>query len=158
MYVTAIEEAPRADVVPLDELADRLEREIDQLERMRRHPGAATTPLLPQEIQRELRFLRQLAAGLACAHPGTVWHDRAGFGPVLVARDPGGRDRFYKLVTQRLDPLDAAQVSLSSELGRALLGKRVRDEVDATEGNAARRLRILTLRTLPERLRVPRRA
>ena len=158
MYVTAIEEAPHGEVVPVEEIADRLEREIDQLERMRRQPHAAATPLLPQEILRELRFLRQLSAGLACAHPGIVWHDRAGFGSVLVARDQGGRDRFYKLITQRLDPLDAAQVSLSSELGRALLGRRVRDEVETTERNAARRLRILTLRTLPERLRIPRRA
>jgi hypothetical protein len=155
MYTTLIEQAPRGEVVPLDEVADRLEREIDGLERMRRqvHP-----PLLPQEIQRELRFLRQLTAGLACSHPGTVWHDRAGFGSVLVARDDAGRERFYKLVSQRLDPLDAAQVSLSSELGRALLGKRVRDAVETTEGNVARRLRILTLRTLPERLKMPRRA
>ena len=155
MHLTAIEEAPRADVVPLDELADRIEREIDRLERLRHRQDAAGSPLLPQEIRRELRFLRQLSAGLACGSPGTVWHDRAGFGSVLLARDRGGRDRFYKLVTQRLDPLDASQLSLSSELGRALVGRRPGEAVEGSGRDGAGRLRILTLRTLPERLRIP---
>ena len=166
MYMTAIGWEHGGGVVSLHEVAERLDREIDYLERMRRESrvgtmaargvrGSGPAPLLPQEIGRELQFLRQLAAGLACTDPGTIWSDRAGFGSVVLARDiASGRDRFYKLVARRLDPLDAAQVALASELGRAFLGRRAGEEVDTGTGAGARRLRIVTVKTLPERLRL----
>ena len=165
MYMTAIDDELVAGAAALDELTERLDREIDYLERMRRESrvgtmlargvrGSGRVPLLPQEIRRELQFLRQLAAGLACTDPGTVWEHRAGFGSVILARDvASGRDRFYKLVARRLDPLDAAQVALDSELGRAFLGQRAGDEVEGPDG---RRLRIVMVKTLPERLRLTR--
>ena len=166
MYMTAIDMEQEGGVASLDEVAERLDREIDHLERMRRETrvgtmgargvrGSGPAPLLPQEIRRELQFLRQLAAGLACTDPGTIWRDRAGFGSVVLARDlVSGRDRFYKLVARRLDPLDAAQVALDSELGRAFLGRRAGDEVETFDGAGARRLRIVLVKTLPERLRL----
>jgi transcription elongation GreA/GreB family factor len=65
-----------------------------------------------------------------------------------------GRDRFYKLVARRLDPLDAAQVALDSTLGRAFLGRRVGDEVEMLDGAGTRRLRIVMIKSVPERLRL----
>ena len=158
MQMTMMEERATGEEVMLEELTERLDGEIGRLERMRRRVRsgeAGPTALSPQEIQRELQFLRQLRAGLACSHPGSVWYDRAGFGSVVHAREESGRERFFKLVSQRLDPLDAAQVSLGSELGQALLGRRPREQVWVGEGSRRRRVRIATLKTLPSRLRMP---
>jgi transcription elongation GreA/GreB family factor len=162
MYVIALEGEPQSRMVSLDELADRLDREIDHLERLRSQARKASSPadrqrapLLPQEIQRELQFLRQLSAGLACGDPGPIWYDRVGYGTVLLARDLGtGRERFYKIMMHRLDPLDLAQVTLSSDLGQAFHGRRAQEEVETDERCGRTRLRIMTLKTLPERLRM----
>lgn len=151
MLTALIEETADGAIARLDDLSDRLAREIEQLERVRRQGSPS---LQPQEVERELRFLRQLAAGLACSHPGTVWFDRAGFGSVLLSRDEAGRGRFHKLVSHRLDPLDAAQVPLGSDLGRALFGRRPRDVVAVRDAAGTRSLRIVTLKTLPRRLRM----
>ena len=149
MLTALIEEAADGAIARLDALSNRLAGEIERLERARRQGSAR---LLPQEIRRELRFLRQLADGLASTHPGTVWYDRAGYGSLLLARDEAGRERFHKLVSRRLDPLDAAQVPLGSALGRALFGRRAGDVVEVRDATGARRLRIVTLKTLPRRL------
>ena len=159
MHALAIERETPAGTVSLADLAERLDREIHHLERLpaRGAGGGAPAPLLPQEIRRELRFLRQLAAGMACADPGPVWLDRAGFGSVLLVRDlHRGRDHFRKLVTHRVDPLDLAQRSLSTETGRALSGRRPGDEVEMADGGRTARWRVLTLTTLPARLRMRR--
>ena len=149
MQTALIEEAVDGAIAPLDALSERVTREIERLERGLQR-GSAT--LLPQEIRRELRFLRQLAGGLASTHPGTVWYDRAGYGSLLLSRDEAGRERFHKLVSRRLDPLDAAQVALGSAFGRALFGRRAGDVVEVRNAAGPRRLRIVTLKTLPRRL------
>lgn len=159
-----VEGGHACESVPLIDVSDRLEREIDHLERLRSRTENSSTPvsgtravqLLPHEIRRELLFLRQLSAGLACGNPGPIWHDRVGYGTVLLARDMNtGTERFYKIVMHRLNPLDLAQVSLSSDVGRALHGSRRQDELEVVDRYGRTRLRLLTLKTLPQRLGMP---
>lgn len=153
------------DAISPDDLRSRLREEIARLGRaldagepVEAEPGAPgrerrVVPVGPLEIRRELRFLRQLARALDEGEPGQIWYDRAGLGSVLFVRDGvSGRERFYKLVAGPLHALDASQVSLDSALGRALRGRRRGHEVWVDGPVRRRRLRILTLKTLPRRL------
>lgn len=151
--------------VSRDELRWRLRHEISRLGRALesgtpveaaagRTPGdLRVIPVGAEEIRREMEFLEQVERALDDGEAGPVWRDRAGLGSVLFVREArSGRERFLKLMAGPLHPLDAGQVSLDSSVGRAFRGKRRGHEVWIDVPGGRERVRILTLRTLPQRL------
>lgn len=160
----ALEACPQSgdSVVPPQELRERLNGEIRRLETalesgtpLEEEPliRGRVLPVGPVEIHRELRFLRQVAIALEAEEPGPVWYDRAGLGSVLLVQDmQSGYERVYRLMAGPLYPLDASQVALDSSIGEAFRGER-RGNAVCTDGPYRRRhLRIVTLKTLPQRL------
>lgn len=169
LVATIHQPRPRNGAIDPRLLGSRLRAEVERLETELLGWASTTAPApgsrltgrgsagpRPHELLRELRFLRQLCQAMNAAPPDGIRYDRAGFGSLVLARDVvSGRDRFYKLVSGPLDPLDAAQVALESPLGRALAGRRPHDEVHVDGRRHGARLRVVTLKTLPQRLRIP---
>lgn len=143
------------------EMRERLESELEQVSaelavRVPRGPDSAESRRVatdPQMVRRHLRLLGQLIAGLATVDLRTVWDDRAGFGSTVFLRDlDSGEDAFYTLMVGDLIDLDAAQVSLESPLGQALLGGRAGDQPVVETPHGRRRFRVLAVHTLPQSL------
>ncbi|HET8656681.1 MAG TPA: GreA/GreB family elongation factor [Longimicrobiaceae bacterium] len=142
-----------------DEL-ERLSHELtvripDELASSQAGPTLETTLELERVVQRRVRLLGQLVAGLAAADPRTIWPDRAGYGSTVRVRDIArGDEETYTLLTGDLiDPRDG-QISLASPIGNALLGRRAGEEITVITPWGARRYEILLLATLPQKLGV----
>lgn len=109
-----------------------------------------------REIQGRVRRLGQLVAGLAAVDPGTLWYDRAGFGSSVVLQDLDSRERVrYTLVTGEMIDLDEDQVTLSSPIGQAVLGREAGERVVVQTPQGRRRFRIVAVETLPRAAGVP---
>ena len=83
-----------------------------------------------REIDRRVRFLRKRIDSVVVVQPGEVAdRDRIFFGARVTLEDETGEERHYRLVGP--DEFDAKRgnVSVNSPIGRALLGRRVDDEV-----------------------------
>ena len=142
-------------------LAERLERlsaELLAIQSQSWPPGeeaamSAEDEATRRAIQERIRLLGQLASGLADVSPEALPHEAVGFGSTVTLEDldAGGTDR-YTLVTGHLIDPDAGQVSLASPVGQALLGRRVGDTVEIRTPQKLRRVRIVGLRTIHERL------
>jgi transcription elongation factor GreA len=149
----------------ITELRTRLGTELDRLShelvtRSRHDPAAeperSADPAameIERLLQRRIRFLGQLVAGLASVDPGVIWTDRAGFGSLLRVRDAlTGTEEIYTLTTSDFINLDEGQVSLASPIGHALLGRRAGDLVTVVTPRGQRRYEIMDLVTLPTQL------
>lgn len=146
----------------ITELRTRLGMELDRLShelvsRSRRDPSAepeqSVDPAameIERLLQRRIRFLGQLVAGLSSVDPSVIWMDRAGYGSLVRVRDAyTGTDEIYTLTTGDFINLDEGQVSLASPIGHALLGSRVGDHVTVVTPRGQRRYEVMDLVTLP---------
>lgn len=106
-------------------------------------------------LQRRIRLLGQLVAGLASVDAGVIWPDRAGYGSLVLIREHGtDTEHRYTLMAGDLIDLDEGQVSLDSPIGHALLGRRPGDEVTVETPRGVRRFELLSLVTLPQKLKM----
>lgn len=82
-----------------------------------------------REIDRRVRFLRKRLDGMTVVQAPPADRSRVFFGAWVEVKDPAGRRHRYRIVGP--DEFDAAPgyVSMDSPLGRALLGRRLDDEV-----------------------------
>jgi transcription elongation factor GreB len=82
-----------------------------------------------REIDRRVRFLRQRLDGMVVVDSPPSDRSRVFFGAWVTLEDDDGSEVEYRIVGP--DEFDAAsgQISMDSPLGRALLGKRLDDEV-----------------------------
>jgi transcription elongation factor GreB len=83
-----------------------------------------------REIDRRVHFLRKRIDSLVVIQPGEVAdQEQIFFGAWVTLEDESGEDRRYRLVgPDEFDP-ERGWISVDSPLGRALLGRRVDDEV-----------------------------
>jgi transcription elongation GreA/GreB family factor len=142
-----------------DEVDEALERLSQLLVRHGRNTlkaAADDTGAGPQalaRIQETVRFLGQVASGWQNLPDEALPGDGAGFGSTVVVDDLdlGGRET-YTLMTGALLDIDAGQVSLASPIGRALLGTTPGAEVSVSTPQRQRRLRVISVCTLRDRL------
>lgn len=82
-----------------------------------------------REIDRKVKYLSNLLESLQVVDPKQICSDRVEFGATVEVEDEEGRRVIYQLVGE--DEVDAKQkrISMKSPVGKALLGKRVGDEV-----------------------------
>ena len=82
-----------------------------------------------REIDRRVRFLRQRLDGMVVVTQPPTDRRRVFFGAWVTLEDDTGAELRYRIVGP--DEFDAAQgtISMDSPLGRALLGKRLDEEV-----------------------------
>jgi len=147
------------------ELAVHLERELGHLsdELTVRIPGELGRPSSDMEyrttverqksVQRRIRLLRQLIAGLPLVEPDALQDDRAGYGSVVLLRnlDTGDEVEYTLMAGEHID-IDENQVSLASPVGYALVGRRAGEEAVVVAPQGRRRFRVVTVETLPQRL------
>jgi transcription elongation factor GreA len=115
--------------------------------------GAGARVTLEKPLQRRIRCLGQLVAGLASVEAGMIWADRAGYGSTVRLRDRAtGEEERHLLMAGDFIDLERGQLPLSSPLGAALLGRRAGDRVAVVTPGGERRYEILELRTLPARM------
>jgi transcription elongation factor GreB len=99
-----------------------------------------------REIDRRVRFLRQRLDGMVVVDAPPSDPSRVFFGAWVTLEDEDGSEVEYRVVGP--DEFDAAQgfISMDSPLGRALLGKRLDDEVKVELPGGAKTYAIVTVR------------
>ena len=82
-----------------------------------------------REIDRRIRYLSGLIERLQVIDPKENRSDAVKFGATVVVEDEDGGQRSYQIVGE--DEIDAKQgrISMKSPIGRALMGKKVGDDV-----------------------------
>lgn len=83
-----------------------------------------------REIDRRIRYLSQLLQRLEVIDPATVVSDRVEFGATVEAENlDTGEVVTYAIVGEHEVDGKAKRISMKSPIGRALMGKRVGDDV-----------------------------
>jgi len=104
-----------------------------------------------QFVQARLSHLTQRAGELSRIDPNQIPSDRVGFGSRVRLKDAAnGQEIEYTIVFGDFIDLDANQISMASPIGRALLNKRLDEEVIVQLPRGARTYRITDLTTLTQ--------
>ena len=104
-------------------------------------------------IKEAVRFLGQVASCWSLVAEDALPEHGAGFGSTVEVEDAAGGPReWYPLMTGALLDIDAGQVSLASPIGQALLGAVPGMMVSVTTPMRRRTLRVVSVRTLQDRL------
>ena len=102
-----------------------------------------------QFVQARLGQLRERLSKLSSIDVTQIPHDRVGLGSTVLVRDEkSGLKETYHLVFGDSENFDEGHVTMSSPIGRALIGKGVGDNVLLKLPARTRRLTILELRTI----------
>ena len=100
-------------------------------------------------VNARLGQLRARLRELSMIDMSRLPHDRVGLGSTVVVLDTRKDEEItYKLVTSEEADVAKGQISTTSPIGRALLGKRVGDEVKFQIPDGTRELEILQLTTV----------
>jgi transcription elongation factor GreB len=116
------EERPRvtAEVSAAAELGDRSENAEYQYGKKRL-----------REIDRRIRYLRKRMEDLVVVRPDARHKGSVFFGAVVTVEDEEGDEKRFQVVGADESDADQGRISVTSPVGRALLGKSVDDEVVA---------------------------
>jgi transcription elongation factor GreB len=98
-----------------------------------------------REIDRRVRFLRGRLDGLKVVSAPPADRRRVFFGAWVTVEDEGGSTRRHRIVGPDEFDREPGYVSMDSPLGRALLGKRIDDEVEVQLPAGTRRLSITAI-------------
>jgi transcription elongation factor GreA len=102
-----------------------------------------------QFVQARLGQLRSRLSKLSSIDIAQIPPDRVGLGSRVVVKDEKSGDReVYHLVFGDAVEFEEGHVTMSSPIGRALLGKGVGDEIVLRLPAATRRLKVVELRTI----------
>src|SRR5581483_1378590 len=84
-------------------------------------------------VRARLGQLKKRMADLSLVNMANIPKDKAAFGSTVVVYDSSKDEKIeYKLVTSEESDVSKGLISTSSPIGRALMGKRVGDEVTVT--------------------------
>ncbi len=98
-----------------------------------------------REIDRRVRFLRGRLDGLVVVSQPPADRGRVFFGAWVSLEDESGGGRRHRIVGPDEFDREPGYVSMDSPLGRALLGKRIDDEVEVTLPGGVERLSITAI-------------
>ena len=102
-----------------------------------------------REIDRRVRFLRKRLDGMVIVEQPPTDPGRVFFGAWVELEDEAGSVREHRIVGPDEFDMDARYVSMDAPLGRALLGKRLDDEVKVALPGGEQRLVITAVRYAP---------
>ena len=138
------------------DLREQVEAALERLSRLLfQHAGASESTAAGEldRLQQLARFLGQVAAGWPNVPAEALRDDgAAGFGSTVTVVEKSGERVSYTLMTGALVDIDAGQVSLASPIGHALIGARPGDVVEVELPQRRRKLRVVAVRTLRDRL------
>ena len=104
-------------------------------------------------VKARVRQLGKRLADLSMVNMDNIPHDRVGLGSTVKIFDNTKNEEMkYKLVTSEESDVVAGKISTTSPIGRALLNKKVGDEVIVDSPNGKRELEILSLSTIHEEI------
>ena len=83
-----------------------------------------------REIDRRVRYLRQRLDGLKVVDAPPADRSRAFFGAWVTIKDAEGRRRRHRIVGPDEFDREPGYLSMDAPLGRALLGRRIGDEIE----------------------------
>lgn len=98
-----------------------------------------------REIDRRVRYLRQRLDGLTVVSAPPADRGRVFFGAWVTIEDERGASRRHRIVGPDEFDREPGYVSMDSPLGRALLGKRVDDEVEVVLPGGAQSFSIVAI-------------
>ncbi len=82
-----------------------------------------------REIDRRLRFLKKELENAEVVDPKTVKSDKIVFGASVSLEDEDGEIKRYQIVGEHETDLERGRISWKSPVAKALLGKKLDDEV-----------------------------
>ena len=104
-------------------------------------------------VKARVRQIGKRLADLSMVNVDHIPRDRVGLGSTVKIFDNTKNEEMeYKLVTSEESDVAAGKISTTSPIGRALLNKKVGDEVIVVSPNGKRELEILKLSTIHEEL------
>jgi transcription elongation factor GreA len=104
-------------------------------------------------VKARVRQLGKRLADLSMVNMNNIPHDRVGLGSTIKVYDGTKEEEIeYKLVTSEESDVATGKISTTSPIGRALLNKKVGEEVIVVTPNGKRTLEILTLSTIHDEL------
>lgn len=104
-------------------------------------------------IQARLNLLRDRLGRLSAIDTSKIPHERVGLGSIVTVLDLDTNEReLFELVIPDAMDVDAGHVSVSSPLGRALLGRQAGEEAGVQLPYGSRRLKIERLQTMHDRM------
>ena len=98
-----------------------------------------------REIDRRVRFLRGRLDGLIIVSQPPSDRGRVFFGAWVTVEDEGGASRRHRIVGPDEFDREPGYISMDSPLGRALLGRRVGDEVGVALPAGVQRIAITAI-------------
>jgi transcription elongation factor GreB len=102
-----------------------------------------------REIDRRVRFLRKRLDGMVIVEQPPSDPRRIFFGAWVELEDAAGHPREHRIVGPDEFDMDPRYVSMDAPLGRALLGKRLDDEVTVALPGGEQRLVVTAVRYSP---------
>jgi transcription elongation factor GreA len=104
-------------------------------------------------VKARVRQLGKRLADLSMVNMNNIPHDRVGLGSTIKVYDETKEEEIeYKLVTSEESDVATGKISTTSPIGRALLNKKVGEEVIVVTPNGKRTLEILTLSTIHDEI------
>ncbi len=98
-----------------------------------------------REIDRRLRFLRSRLDGMVVVSEPPADRSRIFFGAWATVVDDSGTRRRHRIVGPDEFDQGSGYISMDSPLGRALMGRRVGDEIEIERPTGALRLKIVAI-------------
>lgn len=147
----------RDEIMERNALRSRVEVAVENLSRLQLRDAdvldSEGTHVRAGPAQQWVRFFGQVLAAWPNVPDEAFPDDGAGFGATVHVEDvdTGAREA-YTLMTGALLDIDAGQVSLASPIGQALLGVAPGAAVAIDTPQRVRRLRVLEVRTLQQKL------
>ena len=104
-------------------------------------------------VKARVRQLGKRLADLSMVNMDNIPHDRVGLGStVKIFDNTKNAEMQYKLVTSEESDVATGKISTTSPIGRALLNKKVGDEVIVDSPNGKREMEILSLSTIHDEI------
>ena len=104
-------------------------------------------------VKARVRQLGKRLADLSMVNMNNIPHDKVGLGSTVKIFDSTKNEEMeYKLVMSEESDVATGKISTTSPIGRALLNKKVGDEVIVDSPNGKREMEILSLRTMHDEM------
>jgi transcription elongation factor GreA len=99
-------------------------------------------------VNSRLAMLRRRIREISIMNLDKIPHDRAAFGSTVHVQEDNGDTLIYQLVMPEESDAAKGLISISSPIGRAIVGKTVGDEIKVTTPSGTREFEILKLVTI----------
>jgi transcription elongation factor GreB len=98
-----------------------------------------------REIDRRVRFLRSRLDGMTIVNQAPGDRNRVYFGALVTLEDDAGEQRRHRIVGPDEFDMAPGYISMDSPLGKALLGKRLDDQIELALKQSSQRYLVVAI-------------